>query len=584
MTAEATAEGKKLSAAEKRRQRRKTAKSNKQAFRDQQRQQEEEQKAAAAAAGEKKPKKDEDEVELEYVSAPIDLGGDEEGEEDNPIFSEFQEIFQKFMKAEELVNPGEGGEEAAAAAEAADTEKEAEAAKDDEGDADSDKDDGDPDKLSKKKRKMLSRLKIAELKQSCRMPEVVEVWDVTAQDPRLLVFLKSCRNTVPVPLHWSQKRKFLQGKRGIEKPIFQLPDFIEATGISEMRQAYQEKEDQKKLKQKQRDRMQPKMGKMDIDYQVLHDAFFKNQTRPKLTGMGELYYEGKEFEAQTKSARPGVLSPELKVALGMAEDGPPPWLINMQRYGPPPSYPALKLPGLNAPIPAGASFGYHPGGWGKPPVDEGGNPIYGDVFGVAPPPPTASDKIDKAQWGELESDEEESEEEESEEKEEDDDDAMEDGMRSVDTDISSLPMGVETPDTIQLRKGIDTEEPKALYTVLEQKATAVGGSLMGSDHTYVIPDKEKKALNPGAQKRLDILKSQVAGTVDVEVTLTPEEIEGLDDDAVKKLYAQRVEELKAANKGEDFSDMVAAKAVQQKRKAAAKEQEKAAKKQKEFKF
>ncbi|RZS15562.1 hypothetical protein BHM03_00047405 [Ensete ventricosum] len=40
------------------------------------------------------------------------------------------------------------------------------------------------------------------------------------------------------------------------------------------------------------------------------------------------------------------------------------------RYGPPPSYPHLKIPGLNAPIPPGASFGYHPGGWGKPPVDE----------------------------------------------------------------------------------------------------------------------------------------------------------------------------------------------------------------------
>jgi hypothetical protein len=37
---------------------------------------------------------------------------------------------------------------------------------------------------------------------------------------------------------------------------------------------------------------------------------------------------------------------------------------------------------LNAPIPAGAAFGYHPGGWGKPPVDEFGRPIYGDVFGV----------------------------------------------------------------------------------------------------------------------------------------------------------------------------------------------------------
>jgi hypothetical protein len=38
---------------------------------------------------------------------------------------------------------------------------------------------------------------------------------------------------------------------------------------------------------------------------------------------------------------------------------------------------------LNAPIPPGAAFGYHPGGWGKPPVDEFGRPIYGDVFGVA---------------------------------------------------------------------------------------------------------------------------------------------------------------------------------------------------------
>jgi splicing factor 3B subunit 2 len=61
----------------------------------------------------------------------------------------------------------------------------------------------------------------------------------------------------------------LQGKRGIEKPPFKLPEFIEATGISNMRQAYSEKEDGKKLKQKQRDRMAPKMGKMDINYQVI---------------------------------------------------------------------------------------------------------------------------------------------------------------------------------------------------------------------------------------------------------------------------------------------------------------------------
>ena len=48
-------------------------------------------------------------------------------------------------------------------------------------------------------------------------------WDVTASDPKLLISLKSYRNTVPVPAHWSQKRKYLQGKRGIEKPPWELP-------------------------------------------------------------------------------------------------------------------------------------------------------------------------------------------------------------------------------------------------------------------------------------------------------------------------------------------------------------------------
>ena len=48
-----------------------------------------------------------------------------------------------------------------------------------------------------------------------------------------------------------------------------------------------------------------KMGKIDIDYQVLHDAFFKFQTKPKMTGMGELYYEGKEYEMDLKGKKPG---------------------------------------------------------------------------------------------------------------------------------------------------------------------------------------------------------------------------------------------------------------------------------------
>ncbi|OMP04395.1 splicing factor 3B subunit 2-like protein [Corchorus olitorius] len=32
--------------------------------------------------------------------------------------------------------------------------------------------------------------------------------------------------------------------------------------------------------------------------------------------------------------------------------------------------PHLRIPGLIAPVPYGAGFEYHPGGWGKSPVDE----------------------------------------------------------------------------------------------------------------------------------------------------------------------------------------------------------------------
>lgn len=60
-----------------------------------------------------------------------------------------------------------------------------------EGEQDSDEDDEDAGgKISKKKLKEQNRLKVAELKQQAPRPDVVEVWDVTARDPRLLVHLK----------------------------------------------------------------------------------------------------------------------------------------------------------------------------------------------------------------------------------------------------------------------------------------------------------------------------------------------------------------------------------------------------------
>ena len=143
--------------------------------------------------------------------------------------------------------------------------------------------------ISKKKARKMARLTVAELKQLVKKPEVVEWTDVTAADPRILLHLKSYRNTVPIPIHWSAKRDYLQGKRGIEKPPFQLPAYIADTGIATMRDAVKEKEANMSLKAKTRERVQPKMGKVDIDYQKLHDAFFKFQTKPPVTGFGEMY-------------------------------------------------------------------------------------------------------------------------------------------------------------------------------------------------------------------------------------------------------------------------------------------------------
>lgn len=62
------------------------------------------------------------------------------------------------------------------------------------------------------------------------------------------------------------------------------------------------------------------------------------------------------------------------------------------------------------------SFGYFVGGWGKPPVDEVGRPLYGDVFGLDNQDSNQKgineDELDKSLWGELESEEEEEESEE----------------------------------------------------------------------------------------------------------------------------------------------------------------------------
>ncbi|XP_056631921.1 splicing factor 3B subunit 2 [Diorhabda sublineata] len=526
-------------------------------------------------------------VEIEYVQETIGL------HELAPQYRQFYSIFESFKISEQkadiapptLAMPTSLSSKTALA-------------NDDFEDADEseDKKYEDKTKLSKRKLKKLTRLSVAELKQLVQRPDVVEMHDVTARDPKLLVQLKAHRNTVQVPRHWCFKRKYLQGKRGIEKPPFNLPDFIKKTGIMEMRASLQDKDESKTLKAKMRERTRPKLGKIDIDYQKLHDAFFKWQTKPKMTIHGDLYYEGKEFETRLKEKKPGDLSEELRTALGMpvgpnAHKVPPPWLIAMQRYGPPPSYPNLKIPGLNAPIPEGCAFGYHAGGWGKPPVDENGKPLYGDVFGtntnniddIGEDP-----NIDRSLWGALESESEEESEEEEEEEEKEAPAPDESGLVTpaeglvTPSGISSIPAGMETPETIELRKKkieneMEGNETPVLYHIIPEKRNErIGNAMMASAHTYDMTNVG--TVGAPISKRTTDREGMV------ELALDPSELD-MDSDAMAVRYEQQMRENQSQLQKEDLSDMLAEHVAKQKSKRKRQQQDtKQTKKYKEFKF
>ncbi|EAQ83847.1 hypothetical protein CHGG_10251 [Chaetomium globosum CBS 148.51] len=544
------------------------------------------------------------------ASAKIDADGPVDDPllaEDDPAFAAYKTVFERFglsLDDEEVsreANAGNKGEVFF-----------------DQDDEIPSEDEDAQQKMSKKKRKKLNKLSIAELKALVRNPEVVEWHDVSSSDPRLLVQIKAQRNIVPVPGHWSLKREYLSSKRGVEKPPFKLPKFIAETGITEMRDAVLEKQAEQTLKQKQRERVQPKMGKLDIDYQKLYDAFFRHQTKPDLTRFGDVYYEGKEWEADYKVFKPGDLSEALREALGMQPGFPPPWLLQQQRVGPPPSYPTFKIPGLNAPVPPGAAWGFQPGQWGKPPLDEYNRPLYGgDIFGImAPGQPGAAapyqqqpqqpqaaaatslaEPVERSLWGELQPPAEESEEEES-EVEESDEEGSEAGdlppggtdtttgletpggyASTVHADMHAAPAGVETSmagefDLRKTRRGFETEEssyggPRQAYTVIPERQGRAEG-FFGSDKTYDLSKggaagAPLPVLGSGHDSDDGARKRKKPG--DVDVALDPDALAasgGLDKEQLRRQFeAGRREEgvgaqwSRSAAYEEDLSDMIA---------------------------
>ncbi|KAJ1901636.1 hypothetical protein LPJ66_000661, partial [Kickxella alabastrina] len=252
-------------------------------------------------------------------------------------------------------------------------------------------------------------------------------------------------------------------------------------------------------------------------------------------------------------------------------------------------------------------WGFHPGGWGRPPVDEFGRPLYGDVFAAAsaqgdvpvaaatniaagvPQPIGDLSTSEKKYWGDLEVAESSDEEEDDDEDEDSDENANSGAEEEANqprgeaeavglTDeqlrsgMATIPSGLETPSVLQLRKQAAREDSttnKQLYTILPEQATAQLEGIMGSQFTYDMstaldPSKKKGVGEPAGKK------SKVMGK-GVDIAIDAAELEGLDQEALQAKYA----EASASADGhsgagsvaqEDFSDMVAEHAATQSRK------------------
>ena len=110
---------------------------------------------------------------------------------DDPYFRTFFRVFENFRIQEPEVKKQDTASVTSIVAKAALESKRLAAQRQDESD-DEEEEEGDKEqpKISKKKLRRMNRLSVAQLKQLVERPDVVEMHDVTAPDPQLLIHLK----------------------------------------------------------------------------------------------------------------------------------------------------------------------------------------------------------------------------------------------------------------------------------------------------------------------------------------------------------------------------------------------------------
>lgn len=123
---------------------------------------------------------------------------------------------------------------------------------------------------------------------------------------------------------------------------------------------------------------------------------------------------------------------------------------------------------------------------------------------------------------------------------------------------SGVPAGMETPDSIELRKKRieaemeESETPLLYHVVPERKNERIGGSMMASTHIYDINTASKRTTAVDREGM-------------VELALNPDELD-LDNEAMAQRYEQQLREQQGHLQKEDLSDMLAEHVARQKSK------------------
>merc|ERR1712032_1486466 len=132
--------------------------------------------------------------------------------------------------------------------------------------------------LSKRKNRVASRPSLVSSKQLSLKAEEVFSFDTTAEDPHTLLYLKSVFDSWEVPTNWDRRRCKTMTSCD-PSALFVLPSFLLSTGVSAIRNhgLY----DIDNTSHPGRNRIRPKSSRIQLNYDVLRDAFFKYQSKPE---------------------------------------------------------------------------------------------------------------------------------------------------------------------------------------------------------------------------------------------------------------------------------------------------------------